>query len=249
MGDEDEDGEWEAPQVENPKCKVGCGEWKRPMKANPDYKGKWYPPKVKNPAYKGEWKPRQIPNPDYVQVENPYKMAAMGAAGFELLTNSGGILFDNVYIGNDVSEANTVRDAVMAPRTEAEKAAVPNEDGPGFFTRMQATILRTLGLEAYAQEPPSWAVWPSVSFPLLLLCWGTLRSSCAVVVPRRRRHRGSVLPPRRRRVATRTCRAECQRCRRLLVTKRPHLRKSLCASARQPRSPRRSLTSRFWMRV
>merc|ERR1711998_554582 len=31
--DEDEDGPWEAPLIENPQCKTGCGPWKRPMKA------------------------------------------------------------------------------------------------------------------------------------------------------------------------------------------------------------------------
>jgi hypothetical protein len=50
--------------VANPKCKeVGCGEWQRPTKTNPAYKGKWSAPYVDNPAYKGEWVPREIPNP------------------------------------------------------------------------------------------------------------------------------------------------------------------------------------------
>lgn len=38
----------------------GCGEWVRPTKANPAYKGKWSAPLIDNPEYKGEWKPRQI---------------------------------------------------------------------------------------------------------------------------------------------------------------------------------------------
>lgn len=52
--DEEEDGEWEAPRIANPKCKAapGCGEWKRPMKSNPDYKGKWTAPLIDNPEYK-----------------------------------------------------------------------------------------------------------------------------------------------------------------------------------------------------
>jgi hypothetical protein len=33
--DDDEDGDWEAPRIPNPKCTdvPGCGEWKRPTKA------------------------------------------------------------------------------------------------------------------------------------------------------------------------------------------------------------------------
>ncbi|GJJ13157.1 hypothetical protein Clacol_007408 [Clathrus columnatus] len=40
--DDEEDGEWMPASIRNPKCDEasGCGEWKRPMKANPDYKGK-----------------------------------------------------------------------------------------------------------------------------------------------------------------------------------------------------------------
>ncbi|OUC39741.1 calreticulin family protein [Trichinella nativa] len=75
--DEEVDGTYEAPLIKNPKCASapGCGEWKRPTKRNPAYKGKWLPPMIKNPAYKaylcyGKWKPRQIPNPDYFDVEN-----------------------------------------------------------------------------------------------------------------------------------------------------------------------------------
>ena len=51
--DDEEDGEWEAPQIDNVKCKAaGCGEWKRPSIKNPNYKGKWAPPLIANPKYK-----------------------------------------------------------------------------------------------------------------------------------------------------------------------------------------------------
>lgn len=79
--DEEEDGEYEPPQIRkfcfcscccnmvisclgnipccvcllsvaNPVCeKVGCGEWRPAM--------------IPNPAYKGKWKPDLIANPDY----------------------------------------------------------------------------------------------------------------------------------------------------------------------------------------
>ena len=55
--DEEEDGVWEPPRISNPACKdaPGCGEWKRPTKSNPDYKGKWSAPMIDNPAYKVSW--------------------------------------------------------------------------------------------------------------------------------------------------------------------------------------------------
>lgn len=89
--DDEEDGDWVAPTVANPKCAEapGCGEWKRyviflifvylyqfvfsPFKANPDYKGKWYAPQIDNPAYKGEWAPRKIANPDFFEDLTPVK--------------------------------------------------------------------------------------------------------------------------------------------------------------------------------
>ena len=40
--DDEDDGEWEAPMVDNP-----------------EYQGEWAPKRVANPAYKGEWKPKQ----------------------------------------------------------------------------------------------------------------------------------------------------------------------------------------------
>lgn len=45
---------WEPPRIANPACKdaPGCGEWKRPTKPNPDYKGNWSAPMIDNPAYK-----------------------------------------------------------------------------------------------------------------------------------------------------------------------------------------------------
>ncbi len=59
---EEEDGAWEAPTAENPKCAEvsGCGPWTRPQAPNPLYKGKWVRPMIPNPAYKGPWSPRQV---------------------------------------------------------------------------------------------------------------------------------------------------------------------------------------------
>lgn len=55
--DEEMDGEWEAPQVPNPACETapGCGDWKRPMINNPQYKGKWKAPLIDNPNYQVRW--------------------------------------------------------------------------------------------------------------------------------------------------------------------------------------------------
>ena len=52
--DDEMDGVWEAPMVENPLCKtaLGCGKWTPPMIPNPAYKGLWSPPLIENPKYR-----------------------------------------------------------------------------------------------------------------------------------------------------------------------------------------------------
>lgn len=103
--DDSEDGAWEAPLVPNMKCEAaGCGEWKRPMKENPDYKGKWKASMITNPKYIGEWKPKKITNPDYYEVTTPTLLGIAGIA-MEIWTMDHGVLFDNVWIGNDVDAA------------------------------------------------------------------------------------------------------------------------------------------------
>ena len=73
--DDEEDGDWVPPTVTNPKCAdaPGCGEWNKPLKVNPAFKGKWFAPMIDNPEYKGEWAPRKIPNPDYFEDNEPVK--------------------------------------------------------------------------------------------------------------------------------------------------------------------------------
>jgi len=108
--DEEEDGEWLAPIIHNPKCdEVGCGEWKRPMKRNPDYKGKWSEPYIDNPAYKGPWAPRKISNPGYFEDLSPItSLDKIGGIGIELWTMTEDILFDNIYVGHSLDDAKAL---------------------------------------------------------------------------------------------------------------------------------------------
>ncbi|KAJ5769927.1 uncharacterized protein N7511_001978 [Penicillium nucicola] len=138
--DEEEDGDWLAPTVPNAKCAEvsGCGEWTRPMIKNPAYKGKWEAPLIDNPAYKGVWAPRKINNPAYFEDKTPSNLEPMGAIGFEIWTMQSDILFDNVYIGHSVEDAEKLRKEtfdVKFPVEEAEEEASKpkpevKEDGP-----------------------------------------------------------------------------------------------------------------------
>ncbi|KAF9408628.1 hypothetical protein BGZ94_002245 [Podila epigama] len=106
---DDEDGDWIAPSIPNPKCENnGCGKWTRPMISNPAYKGKWSAPLIDNPAYKGVWAPRKIPNPDFFEDLHPSNFDKIGAVGFEIWTMQKDILFDNIYIGHSIADAEAL---------------------------------------------------------------------------------------------------------------------------------------------
>ncbi|KIY52661.1 calnexin [Fistulina hepatica ATCC 64428] len=121
--DDDEDGDWIALTVPNPKCAAvsGCGEWKRPFKANPDYKGKWYAPMIDNPDYKGAWAPRKIPNPEYFEDSNPVKsLDKIGGIGIELWSMTEDILFDNIYVGHSIEDAEKLKAETFDIKRPAE---------------------------------------------------------------------------------------------------------------------------------
>ncbi|KAL2820226.1 Calreticulin family-domain-containing protein [Aspergillus cavernicola] len=109
--DDEEDGDWIPPTVPNPKCGdiSGCGPWSPPTIKNPAYKGKWSAPLIDNPVYKGPWAPRKIANPAYFEDKTPSNFEPIGAIGFEIWTMQNDILFDNIYIGHSVEDAENLR--------------------------------------------------------------------------------------------------------------------------------------------
>jgi len=105
--DDEEDGEWEAPMVDNPA-----------------FKGEWSIKRISNPAYKGIWEAKKIANPDYVDDKEVYKFADFGFIGFDLWQVKGGTIFDNVIVTDDVAEADKFAatwKALHAVETEAVK--------------------------------------------------------------------------------------------------------------------------------
>ncbi|KAK7397965.1 hypothetical protein QQX98_012667 [Neonectria punicea] len=127
--DDEEDGDFIPPTVPNPKCAdvSGCGPWTKPMKKNPDYKGVWSAPLIENPAYKGVWAPRKIQNPDYFEDKTPANFEPMGAIGFEIWTMQSDILFDNIYIGHSVEDAEKLAEESFKVKQPVEKALADAE--------------------------------------------------------------------------------------------------------------------------
>jgi calreticulin len=103
--DDEMDGEWEPPQIDNPA-----------------YKGEWKPKQVENPAYKGPWVHPEIDNPDYKPDSEIYRFGEICAVGLDLWQVKSGTIFDNILIGDDLSEAEKERSKVLEG-SEAEKKA------------------------------------------------------------------------------------------------------------------------------
>lgn len=125
--DEEEDGEWEAPIIDNPACSIGCGKWEAPRISNPKYKGKWRPETIDNPDYKGLWKPRQVANPDYFDDQEPCVLPMIDSVGIDIWTMQGGILFDNFAVSRDVLSAQAFTEATFARRQAIEAEQDPSK--------------------------------------------------------------------------------------------------------------------------
>jgi len=103
------------------------GEWERPTIDNPEYKGEWQPKLIDNPAYKGEWVHPLIPNPDYTEEPNLYLFESNKYVGFELWQVKSGTIFDNILITDDAAEAEKWAEKTKATR-EAEKKAFDKQE-------------------------------------------------------------------------------------------------------------------------
>ncbi|KAF8633545.1 hypothetical protein AX15_001348 [Amanita polypyramis BW_CC] len=184
--DDEEDGEYIPPTISNPKCASvsGCGEWKRPYKPNPDYKGKWYAPLIPNPAYKGVWAPRKIPNPSYFEDLSPVKsLPKIGGVGIELWTMTEDILFDNLYVGHSVEDAKKFADETFGIKkplevkndkpvdADEDEVEIPafKEDPVGFVRQKVLNFVdaaKENPVEAFKAQPETGAVLTGVFLTL-----------------------------------------------------------------------------------
>jgi len=103
---DESDGEWEAPQIENP-----------------EYKGEWKPKRISNPAYKGAWVHPMIANPDYSPDANLYRYSDFGGVGIDVWQVKSGTIFDNIFIGDSVAEAEQFLASTYTKNKGAEKDA------------------------------------------------------------------------------------------------------------------------------
>ena len=103
--DEEEDGAWEAPMIDNPA-----------------YKGPWKAKMIDNPEYKGEWKHPMIPNPDFVEDKNLHvRCKDCTHIGFELWQVMSGTIFDDIIVTDSFEEAKQYAEDSFLKKVEKEK--------------------------------------------------------------------------------------------------------------------------------
>jgi calreticulin len=104
--DEEDDGEWEAPMIDNP-----------------DFNGVWKPKMIDNPDYRGKWEHPMIENPEYKYDENMYKVCKDGCThvGFEIWQVLTGTLFDDIIVTDSVEEAKEYAEKTFFEKKETEK--------------------------------------------------------------------------------------------------------------------------------
>jgi calreticulin len=106
--DAEEDGEWEAPTIDNPA-----------------YKGEWKPKMIANPAYKGAWVHPEVPNPEYKEDAELYHVCKPCAAvGFELWQVKAGSIFDDIVVTDSLAEAEAFAAETFDVKRGPEKAAM-----------------------------------------------------------------------------------------------------------------------------
>jgi len=121
------------------------GEWEAPMIDNPEFKGEWSPKMIENPAYKGEWVHPLVDNPEFKDDDSLYLFKDNKFVGFEIWQVKAGTIFDNIIVTDDQSEADKFAELTKSvqdgerkmyekeeeerrAKEAAEKAAEPAEE-------------------------------------------------------------------------------------------------------------------------
>jgi len=112
--DDESDGEWEAPQIDNP-----------------EFKGEFKVKRIANPAYKGVWAAKMIANPEYKDDDTLYSFDSFAFVGIDVWQVKSGTIFDNLLITVEkkvADDAKAAEDADAAKKAEEEAAAKKAEE-------------------------------------------------------------------------------------------------------------------------
>jgi len=112
------------------------GEWEAPMIDNPEFKGDWSPKRISNKEYKGKWVAPDIDNPDFVDDPEVYNVVKdNGLVGFELWQVKAGSIFDNILVCDHEEFAKAEAEKNIIPLLAKEKEMKKTADDDESETR------------------------------------------------------------------------------------------------------------------
>jgi calreticulin len=128
--------DWEKPQfIPDPNAKKPedwddemDGEWEPPQIENPEYKGEWKPPQIDNPNYKGPWQHPEIDNPEYSADPNLYRYTDIGAIGVDVWQVKSGTIFDNILVADSLEDARAHAKETWERTKDGEKKMKEAQD-------------------------------------------------------------------------------------------------------------------------
>merc|ERR1712025_442110 len=97
------------------------GEWEPPVIDNPEYKGEWKAARIDNPDYKGPWVHPEIDNPDFVEDDELYAYEDFGLVGIDVWQVKSGTILDNIIITDNYEEAKAFMEETYTANKDAEK--------------------------------------------------------------------------------------------------------------------------------
>jgi calreticulin len=134
--DDEEDGEWVAPQVDNP-----------------EYKGPWKAKSIPNPAYKGPWVQPEIANPDYVDDATVYNVCnPCSHVGFELWQVKAGTIFDDIIVADSLTEVEAFIASTSKAKASKEVAKREEKDAAEKKAQEEAAAAAKAAADAKKEE-------------------------------------------------------------------------------------------------
>jgi len=103
------------------------GEWTAPMIDNPEFKGTWKAKQIDNPDYKGPWVHPKVDNPEYAEDDSIYAFNNLAGVGLEIWQVKSGTTFNDILVTDDEEVAKKEAEEVLAKLKE-QKAKKDKED-------------------------------------------------------------------------------------------------------------------------
>lgn len=98
------------------------GTWTAPLIDNPEYQGEWKAKRIDNPDYKGPWEHPQVANPDYVFDSEIYSFESIAGIGLEIWQVKAGTTFGNIIVSDDIEGAKTAAEKILEVQAEEKEA-------------------------------------------------------------------------------------------------------------------------------